>query len=289
LKQIFLLLLLLIISITGVEAQLADTAMLSKDSIALNETKPVITSLQRLLEQNDYLNSEGTPASVAVRVKKVQDEAPVFYLIAALIFFFGIIKSAYARYFSNLFKVFFNSSLRQSQLTDQLLQSKLPSLFFNLLFLLASGLYVYFLLPNTTPMQSGLNWLLLGYCVVALFTIYLVKFLTLKFVGWVTGYQQETDTYIFLVFLINKIIGICLLPVIIILAFSQAAVVNVMVVISFLLIGVMLLLRFFRSYGLLQHKLKVSRFHFIIYIFSLEVLPLMLIYKAVEVFIVKNL
>jgi hypothetical protein len=67
------------------------------------------------------------------------------------------------------------------------------------------------------------------------------------------------------------------------------AVVQIFVMISLIFILLMTLLRFFRSYGFLQHKLNVSRFHFFLYIFALELLPLALIYKAVEVFIVKNL
>jgi hypothetical protein len=73
------------------------------------------------------------------------------------------------------------------------------------------------------------------------------------------------------------------------LAFSAATIVKVIIVISFIIICMMLLLRFIRSYGLLQHKLKINRFHFILYIFSFELLPLALIYKAVELFITKKL
>lgn len=296
LKHFYLILLLLFI-FNWAFAQQADTTLPAKDSILLpirdsvsvSVVQPMVSPLDELLATNRYLNSKGTPVSLTVRTKKVNDQDPLFYLLAGLIFFFGIIRTIYARYFSTLFRVFFNSSLRQSQLTDQLQQSNLPSLFFNLIFLMAGGFYVYFLLQRLSTDEYGINWILLGSCVAIFMIIYLVKFLTLKFVGWVTGYKQEADTYIFIIFLINKIIGICLLPVIVILSFSPSSIVNIVIIISYLLIGVMLLLRFFRSYGLLQHKLKVSRFHFFLYIFSVEILPLMLIYKAVNVFIVKML
>jgi hypothetical protein len=50
-----------------------------------------------------------------------------------------------------------------------------------------------------------------------------------------------------------------------------------------------LLLRFFRSYGLLQNQLKISRFHFMLYITGIEILPLLLIYKGLMVYLSKNL
>lgn len=289
LKQFYLIFLIAIIFFNGSLAQQPDTVLLVGDSIALNVSKPLLTPQENLLAENKYLNSKGIPVSLAVRTKKIVSQEAVFYLLATFIFFFGLIRTLYARYYSTLFRVFFNSSLRQSQLTDQLLQSKLPSLFFNLVFLFAGGLYVYFLLQRFSPAQDTINWTLLASCITAFFIIYTVKYLTLKFMGWVTGYTEEASTYIFVVFLINKIIGICLLPVIILVAFSGEVIVKWVVVISFLLIGLLLLLRFFRSYGLLQHKLNVSRFHFLLYIFSLEILPLMIMYKAMGFFIAKNL
>ena len=64
----------------------------------------------------------------------------MFYLIAGIVLLLAFFKYFNSRYFTNLFRVFFNTSLRQSQLTDQLLQAKLPSLLFNLFFILSGGI-----------------------------------------------------------------------------------------------------------------------------------------------------
>lgn len=289
LKQFYLFIILLLGCILHSVAQHADTSKTSSDTTA---TKPFITALtplQKILNDNIYLNTRTTSVSLAERPKNTTNENAVFYILAGLVFLFGIIKTIYARYFSTLFRVFFNSSLRQSQLTDQLIQAKLPSLFFNTVFVLAGGLYVYFLMQRVVTNNKLIDWMLMAGCVLAFIIIYLIKFFSVKFIGWVTGYNSEADTYIFIVFLISKIIGICLLPIIVVLAFSNIAIMNVVVILSFILVGVMLLFRFIRSFSLLQHKLKISRFHFLLYIFSLEILPLLLIYKAVELLINKKL
>jgi hypothetical protein len=168
-------------------------------------------------------------------------------------------------------------------------QAKLPSLFFNIIFVISGGLYVYLLLQRISYESVSVKWLYLLGCVAAFIVVYFVKFFSVKFIGWVSGLNAEAETYIFIVFLINKIIGICLLPVIVVVAFSDIVVINAAIVASIVFIGVMLLFRFIRSFSLLQHKLKISRFHFLLYIFSLEILPLILIYKAVELFISKKL
>lgn len=288
-KQFCLLLLLCIIGCLPGYTQVSDTLALKKDSLAVVPVVPEISRLQKILNDNKYLNSHSQPVSLAIKKRNAVKENAIFYMLAALLFFFGIIKTIYSRYFSTLFRVFFNSSLRQSQLTDQLMQAKLPSLFFNLVFLIAATFYVYFLLQKVSFGTNELNWMLLLICLVAFAIVYAGKFLAIKFFGWATGFNSEADIYIFIVFLINKIIGICLLPIVIMMAFSNDVIVKIVVTVSFILIGVMLLLRFIRSYGLLQNKLKIDRFHFILYIFSFELLPLAIIYKAVELFIMKKL
>lgn len=288
-KQFFLFFLLFTSALLPGYGQVADSLSAAKDTVNVQSVVPAVSPLQQILKDNIYLNSSSTPVALAIKERKPVSENIIFYILAGVLFFFGIVKTLYTRYFSTLFRVFFNSSLRQSQLTDQLMQAKLPSLFFNLIFLISASFYVYFLLQKITFKTDELNWTVLLACLLAFAIIYAGKYLAVKFFGWITGYNSEADTYIFIVFLINKIIGICLLPVIIILAFSSATLIKIVMGASFILVGLMLLFRFIRSYGLLQHRLKINRFHFALYIFSFEILPLAIIYKAVELFIMKKL
>jgi hypothetical protein len=203
--------------------------------------------------------------------------------------FLAFFKFFYTRYFNNLFRVFFNTSLRQNQLTDQLLQAKQASMFFNIFFILAGGSYVYFLLNHFDwlPQKNVLSTLSL--CILSVGVVYLVKYLTLKFTGWITAYKEPINTYVFIVFLINKILGIFLIPFIVIIAFAQPSLTTPAVYASLFLIGLMLLFRFVRSYGLLQNRLRVSKMHFLLYITGIEIIPLLLIYKGLMILLNKNL
>src|SRR6218665_576106 len=122
-------------------AQLADTShAVATDSIQAERAMPVVfQKLQSLLAANHYLNSKGTPAALPEQPRHPANKNAVFYLLAGILLFFGILKTVFDKYFSTLFRVFFNSSLRQSQLTDQLMQAGVPSMFFNLLFVMVAG------------------------------------------------------------------------------------------------------------------------------------------------------
>jgi Domain of unknown function (DUF4271) len=272
-------------------AQKPDSALVIKDSLQ-NAVIPAINqynqAVQIILGQNKFLNSIGTPVSMAVKTKKVTANDGMFYLIAGLVFVMAIIKFFFARYFVNLFRVFFNTSLRQGQLTDQLLQAKLPSLFFNLFFIISAGTYAYFLLQQYGFIAQQLQWVLLGACIGVLGLVYVVKYITLKFTGWVTGYKSATDTYIFIIFLISKILGVILIPFMVLIAFAKLPIASAAALISLLMVILLFLLRFIRSYGLLQNQLKVSRFHFFLYIAGVEIIPLLLLYKGLWILLSKN-
>jgi hypothetical protein len=258
--------------------------VLTQTSVTSDSIKPATNPYMHLLDSNFLLNTKGKPDTLVIVSKKVQNKQPYFYLILSLFFVLGVARTFFSRYFNTLFRVFFNTSLRQNQLTDQLEQAKLPSLIFNLFFVITTGLYSYFLLHYFYANHQKLDWYILFICVAVVAICYLVKYLSLKFTGWVTNYQSEADTYIFIIFLLNKVIGIFLLPTITFMAFSTYKIASYAIVISFIFISILFIIRFFRSYSLLQSRLKISRFHFLLYIIGLEILPILLIYKAITLY-----
>ncbi len=269
-----------------------DSVVIKKDSLTNPELKKqaeLTNILQKALEQSRFLHLQGTPsASVSKEMPSLFNDV-FFYIIMVLLLFFAFLRFLYERYFNNMFRVFFNTSLRQSQLTDQLLQSKQVSLLFNLLFVLTGGLYIYFLFHHFKWIDSDMPLMAIGFCTVSLAMLYCFKYFSLIFTGWITGYNSAAGTYLFIIFLINKILGVLLIPFVIVIAFGKDFLRYPAALLSLLVIGMMFLLRFLRSYTLLRKDIKVSRWHFFIYILGVEVLPLLLIYKALLVLFAKNL
>lgn len=295
LKQVFYFLLLMAFPVFLAAQQADSVAIIKSDSIAVIKDSGKVVELtlqkkiQNTLKENKWLNLTGKPFAMVSNFKERNTQDIVFYTLLSFIAIIGFLRFFYVQYFNNLFRVFFNTSLRQSQLTDQLLQAKLQSLFFNIISFISGGLFIYFLLLYFGWIVKGNFLLWISVCSICLTTIYFLKFITLKFTGWVTGYIEVTNIYIFIIFLINKILGILLIPLIIIMAFSSSFLLKIAILIAILLIALMFLLRIFRSYGLLQHQLKINKIHFFMYITGVEILPVLLIYKGLVLLLSKKL
>jgi hypothetical protein len=220
--------------------------------------------------------------------QEVKFRQNLFYIIFSLFLFFGILKVAFNNYTTNLLKVFFNNTLRQSQLTEQLLLAKLPSLLYNLFFLLVVSIYIFFLLVGKLNPVS-FDWKFLAYIFISVCLVYSAKYIVLELSGWLTGYKQEIENYVFIVFLINKILAILLLPILLLISFSSLELGNLAVKVSYVLIFLLYFLRYFRSFSLLNRRLSISKFHFLIYVIGIEIIPILLIYKSLVIIIDKSL
>jgi len=253
-------------------------------ALVVIDTTDYRSVIERTLLRHSLLNADVEPVVLISKRMSDRFNNTLFFTLLLLILFFAFLRYFYERYYHNLFRVFFNTTLRQSQLTDQLLQSKQISLLFNVLFVCSGGLYIYVVLRYFKLIESGATIKQAGIFAVVLSVLYGVKMLSLRFTGWLTGFKKAADTYIFIIFLINKILGILLLPFIVIIAFGTPVLQYPVLLISLILIMLMLLMRFLRSYGLLRREIKVSGFHFFVYMTGVELLPLLLIYKTVLIY-----
>ncbi len=221
-------------------------------------------------------------------IRKITGKESLFYIILLLLFIFAVLRQVFSKYFSDLFRLFFRTTLKQRQIRDQLMQTPLPSLLLNGFYILSGGLYTSLLFKHfgIDPVQSF--WLMFFYCCIGLSAAYFVKFVFLKIAGWLFNVEEAANAYIFIVFIINKMIGIMLLPFIAILAFSVGNVYTAGLVISWCLVAGLILYRFILTYASVRNQVKVNPFHFFLYLCAFEIAPLLLIYKALLLFLSRS-
>lgn len=261
--------------------------ILQIDSVRIKDSLRISDSLRLIQQAADSLQklNEARPAEILKEgAKKVFiGKEWLFYYLILLLIIFGLLRRAFAKYFYDLFRVFFKTTLKQRQTQEQLLQSPLPSVFMNVFFILSAGLYVNFLLQHFQLVIADNFWLQYLYCAGGLASIYIVKFIGLKITGWLFNVSNATDAYTFIVFIINKMLGIFLLPFLLLLGFCNEPLYSIAMIISWFGIGLLLIYRFILSYGAIRKEVNLNSFHFILYILGFEVVPLLLIYKLLLV------
>jgi len=267
---------------TKVGKAITDTIQNEADSLLAKtfvQPNPKGFIIHRWLLKNKYINIEEQPVSFIIMPHQPSGKEFLFYTLCVVLLILAVFKTIFTGYFKNLFRVYFNTSLRQTQLADQLEQAKLPSFIMNIFFTVTTGIYIWLLFNHYHPPRLISSKMLLPFCILSVAALYFIKFCLLKFMGWVSDIQETTNNYIFAIFLVNKIIGIILVPIIILLAFLNRQWLPVITNISIMVFGLFFLSRYIKSYGAIERKFPLNPFHFIIYIVGAEIIPLLLIYK----------
>jgi hypothetical protein len=257
-------------------------SQVARDSISI---KPVA----ELLREHPYFNFDGTPVRLTIDERQVRGNEGVFYFLVGLLFFLALMRLIFYKYISTMFTLFFRATLRQQQLREQMLAAPLPALLMNMFFVVVFATYLTLIAGHIgLPRPEGF-WTTMMYATLIIAAIYIGKFILLNLLGWILGIGNVTDTYIFVVLLVNKMIAVFLLPFIILLAFPTSYLLPVVLTLSYVLIAGMFVYRFIISYRPVRSEIKLSRLHFFLYLCAFEIAPLLLIYKVLLTFEVSRL
>jgi hypothetical protein len=204
-----------------------------------------------------------------------------FYVLVCLCIMLGLIRYSDPRYFNGLLHAFWNPTRSNRQIKDQLQATRLSNMLMNVFFTMAAGAYVYYVIYFYEVQRSGVtpSIAILGLLIGGMMFIYLGKYAVIRFSGWAFRLEGITDFYLFNVFLINKVMAIAMIPFIALFAFADPQYTQPLMILSFALIGVLLINRYTRSWQVFGSFFQYSKFHFFMYLCASELLPLAVLMK----------
>ena len=233
-----------------------------------------------MIRTNPMLNSKVVYNAVE-KVHVFQDKTLDFYVILVIVLMLGVVRYANPKYFHNLWSTF-RSPGHSHASKEQLEVAGFSNLFMNVFFAMVSGLYVYYLVRANTPaattasIPQGLLMLML---MAGVGLIYLAKYITISFGGWAFKLEAVSKSYIFNIFLINKIMAMVLLPFVLLIAFAAPVYAGPALIVSAVLIALLFVSRYIRSWQVFGSFFQFSKFHFFTYLCASEILPLAVLMK----------
>jgi hypothetical protein len=268
------------------DSTITDSIQRAADSLLILQKKKSIrdTASYKKLMTHPYLPMQTKPSFRINELRIAPNFDGRFYLIIGMLFYLAFIKVKFPKYFSNVFQLIFQSPIRQKQTREQLQQNNLASLFSNILFILNASIFVSLIAIKNGWVDLTL-YSCIAYSVVGFTALYLFKFLFLWLSGWLFSQREAIGNYSFIVFLTNKVMGVFLIPAILLLAFSPLTVQDFAYNSALIIISILFVYRYLISFSIVRASLKVSAFHFFLYLCTCEVLPMLVLYKLTMDFI----
>jgi hypothetical protein len=214
------------------------------------------------------------------RIRPYRNLTADFYLLVGLCIILGLIRYGDPRYFTMLVGAYRGTGSGR-QWRELLQAAAVANLGMNIFFCAVAGAYIYYITAGTTTKLMGEYRapLVLLVLILGMMLMYAGKYLVLRFSGWVFRVESLASEYIFNVFLVNKIIGIVLLPFVIVIAFAGREWAQPMAIVSGVIVLGLLATRYLRSWSAFYAFFKGSRFHFFTYLCASEILPMAVLVK----------
>jgi hypothetical protein len=207
-------------------------------------------------------------------------------LILALIIFSFILlawtKVFFGKYVTQILRATFNYSESFKLFRDH---NSIVERFYwllNIIFTISGGIFIFHLLKIINPsIFSSSNFYIILGCFVIIILYYFIRFLINKIVGFLLNQQQVFNEFIHSYFIYLKVMGLALLPLVTIISFVSVNYRLIFLILGTIIIFLLYIISIFRATRIMIKK-GILIFYWILYLCTIEFLPIMLLYKFIS-------
>ncbi len=205
-------------------------------------------------------------------------------ILVATVLLLGFSKAFSRSRFKQSLRALFNYGVAQEITREEKVLFHRSNILFTIIHVFTSSLFLYHIKESidTTNLEEN-NMLFFLMLIGFLIFIYMVKYLFSKVLFFVLDDTSIASEYIFNVSLFNNLLGVIFIPVLCLAYFSTLPFSLILLYITIPLVLLTFLLRLIRLY-LIGISKGVSYFYIFVYICTLEILPLVVLYR---IFILK--
>jgi hypothetical protein len=137
--------------------------------------------------------------------------------------------------------------------------------------------FLYLLLQHFIITSGGL--LIWFYLLLAILFVYSFRHFAMFVFGSFFPVSKEVSLYNFTIISFNLVLGLVLIPINLLLAFGPESLSSSLIYLALSLIALIFILRFLRGLFIAIPYLTANTFHFLLYLCTFEIAPILLVYK----------
>jgi hypothetical protein len=234
------------------------------------ESKPSESLIPAEFTQNQHQNNTLS--------QDINPDWLIFIIIGSLIIL-AWLKLFFNKFFDQIIISMWNFQLGSKFLRDQGIFSRRVGLVLNINFLLIEGLFIYLVLThfNINPLSLKPFYAYILYTSV-LTILLLIRYILTTLTGYIFNQQVYFKEYLYHILIIYKNLGIFFIPIVFCIAYIQENLRIYVIICALVLIALAYLFRFIKGFQLIIKK-DVLIFYLILYLCTLEILPVLFYYK----------
>ena len=239
------------------------------------ETAPTASEAEQIEAPIPIINTEAIPEVDSYGQFLFAVMITVLLLMA---FLFILFRAFVAR----SYRAFINDNILSQLLRDQGFIPSLPYLLFYLLFFINIGFFLFLFCKYFGIQVAATDFMSLATLSGALLALFIAKHLVLAIIEGIFPAQKEIRRYNFTIIIFTIILGMVLVPFNLLVAYGPEEMLPTLFWIVFGVIGLFYLYRTLRGIFIANRFLALHQFHFLLYICTVEIAPVVVIVKIIK-------
>ena len=201
----------------------------------------------------------------------------LFWSLLTMLIFFALLVTLFRSLLGKIYRAFTNDNILKLLHREQGHFVTFPYLLFYLLFFISGGIFIF---------QIGhyfeviaLRFSDLTYCILIVAAVFVVKHFLLKLVGNIFPINREIRIYSFTIVIFSIILGIALIPFNVLMAYAPPFFAQIAVYLGLLAVFALYSFRSLRSLFIASKYLGFHKFHFFMYLCTVEIAPVVVLVK----------
>ena len=205
----------------------------------------------------------------------------LFVVVISLLVLLTLLMTGFRAFFQRAYSAFINDTMMNQVYRDRESAGPIPYWVWYIYFFLNAGLLLFFVLRLYDVVLSDNFYLQWIYCTAGVAGLFLLKHLLLNITGFIFPVEKEIQLYNFLIVIFGIVIGLLLTPINILLAYGPENFFRTLIFITFGLLGLIYGFRYLRGIFIANRFIVFRRFHFLLYICTVEIAPVMVLVKLI--------
>ncbi|MCC6724331.1 MAG: DUF4271 domain-containing protein [Saprospiraceae bacterium] len=203
----------------------------------------------------------------------------LFVAILSMFIILTLIVTIFRILIEKIWKAFLNDNLLNQLHREQSSGLAVAYLMLYLLFFINGGLFAFLATRFFGVSISSANLYSLLLCMGGIAGFFIMKHFVLWLLGFVFPVGKEVDAYQFTIMVFNIVLGLFLVPVVLFAAYAPPNLTSIAIWGAIGLLGLTYLFLALRGLFIGNRFIAGNKFHFLLYLCTVEIAPLLLIYK----------
>ncbi len=257
-----------------------DTALIEQ-FIDSNEIDNILivkeeNNIQRQQQDNQIESIKYTPKDI--NRKWYQDHTALFYIFSLILILYAFIRWRYEEYLLIIKRSILNKRVSQIYFDEFQNQFIIPTMLLYFNTILAFGITFYFFFKQLNYFINQSFWQQLAYCIGLSILFFVLKYGIQRIMTLILPITENLKFYLFNKFHIQILLGILLIPLLILLSFTNFIPSNLLLWIIGLVICIITIFQLYRGFQINMKLVTLYPFHFFLYLCALELTPILIIY-----------